>query len=266
MATQIHPTAIVEDGAELGVDVQIGPYSIVGSNVKIGDGCVLHSHVVVKGLTTLGPRNEIFPFASIGHRSQDKKYNGEDTTLQIGADNTIREYATLQPGTVQDLGTTIVGDRNLFMVGTHVAHDCVVGNDCVLANNATLAGHVTLEDNVILGGLCPVHQHVQIGRMSIIGGNTAVIRDLLPFSSSVGNRAEVVGLNLVGLRRKEFDRQLLKDLKVVYKEILLGVDGNVEERAQRMAQQFDWPEVQEIYEFVKKSSRGLASMRVEEDA
>ena len=186
MATQIHPTAVVEPGARLGEGVRIGAFSIVGPEVSLGDGCVLHGPVVVGGRTTIGPRTQIFPFASIGLQPQDLKYKGEPSTLEIGADNVIREHVTMNPGTEGGGMVTRIGDGCLFMVGVHIGHDCQVGNQVIMANNATLAGHVTVQDFAVLGGLSAVHQFARIGRFAMVGGVTGVERDVIPFGSVMG--------------------------------------------------------------------------------
>ena len=204
--TAIHPTAVIEDGAELGANVEVGPYSIVGAEVSLGDGVRLHSHVVVGGQTTIGPGTEIFPFASIGLAPQDLKYAGEKSTLTIGARVRIREHVTMNPGTEGGGLITSVGDDCLFMVGSHVAHDCIVGNNVILANNATIAGHVQVGDFAILGGLSAVHQFVRIGAHSMIGGMSGIEQDLIPYGSAMGERARLRGLNLVGIKRRDYSR------------------------------------------------------------
>ena len=185
--TKIHSTAVIADTVELGRDVCIGPYCCVDGNVVLGDNCHLDTHVVVTGNTTVGADTRIFPFASIGHISQDLKYDGEDVSLEIGTRNTIREHVTMNPGTDQGGGVTRIGDDNLFMVGVHVAHDCIVGNNVIMANNATLGGHVTVADYAILGGLVGVHQFARIGAHSFVGAGSLVTEDVIPFGVVSGN-------------------------------------------------------------------------------
>ena len=206
MAT-IHQTAIVHPKAKIGQNVKIGPYCIVGENVTLGDCVNLHSHVHIEGITCIGENTTIFPFAAIGFPPQDLKYNGEKSSVLIGKNNTIREHVTIHSGTKLGRMETVTGDSCLFMVGSHIAHDCIVGNNVVMANNATLAGHVVIEDNVIIGGLAAVHQFVRIGRYSIIGGVSAVVNDVIPYASVAGDRAKLLGVNTRGLRRTWFQQQ-----------------------------------------------------------
>ncbi|HET7409217.1 MAG TPA: acyl-ACP--UDP-N-acetylglucosamine O-acyltransferase [Paracoccaceae bacterium] len=246
----VHPTAIVEDGARLGADVRVGPYCIIGADVELGDGVDLIGHVVVSGHTRIGPGTRIWPFASIGHRPQDLKYAGETSYLEIGADNMIREHVTMSPGTTGGGLVTRVGDGGLFMVGAHVGHDCRIGSNVVMANNATLAGHVEIGDFAILGGLSAVHQHVRIGGHAIVGGMTGVDRDVIPFGSAVGNRAELGGLNAVGLRRRGFDHETVHMLREAYRAIFSG-DGSLAERAAAAARRWDGVgPVQEMAAFI----------------
>ena len=197
----IHKTAIIDKNAQISENVEIGPYSIIGPNVKILDNVKIQSHVNITGFTTIGKDNKIYPFASIGNDPQDMKYNEEKTELVIGDKNTIREYTTINPGTIQGGGITKVGSNNLIMIGSHIAHDCIIGNNIVIANNAAIAGHAEIQDHVILGGNCGVHQFTRIGKMAMIGGMTGVSRDVIPYGLSTGNRNILNGVNLVGLRR-----------------------------------------------------------------
>ncbi|PJN94377.1 acyl-[acyl-carrier-protein]--UDP-N-acetylglucosamine O-acyltransferase, partial [Amaricoccus sp. HAR-UPW-R2A-40] len=200
--TIIHPTAVVEPGARIGAGCRIGPYCVIGPDVMLAEGVILHSHVAIAGVTSIGAGTEIWPFASVGSAPQDLKYAGERTELIIGAKNRIREYATLNTGTVQGGGVTRIGDGNLLMMSIHVGHDCVIGNGVILVNNATLGGHVTIEDNVIVGGLSAVHQFCRLGRGAMIGGLTGVVADVIPYGMVVGERGHLGGLNLVGLKRR----------------------------------------------------------------
>jgi UDP-N-acetylglucosamine acyltransferase len=231
--TSIHSTAVIADTVELGRDVCIGPYCCVDGNVVLGDNCSLDTHVVVTGNTTVGADTRIFPFASIGHISQDLKYGGEDVSLEIGARNTIREHVTMNPGTDQGGGVTRVGDDNLFMVGVHVAHDCIVGNNVIMANNATLGGHVTVADYAILGGLVGVHQFARIGAHSFVGAGSLVTEDVIPFGMVSGNRAVLGGLNLVGLKRRNFERDEINALRAAFKDIFMTQNATFQTRVLR---------------------------------
>lgn len=226
----MHPTAIVEQGARIGDGVRIGPYCLVGPDVELGDGVELISHVAVAGHTRIGAGTRIWPFASIGHQPQDLKYEGEVSSLEIGAGNMIREQVTMNPGTAGGGRITRVGDRGLFMVGAHVGHDCQIGNGVVMANNATLAGHVEIGDHAILGGLSAVHQFVRIGQHAMVGGMTGVEKDVIPYGSVIGNRAELGGLNIVGLRRRGFDRDTIHALREAYRAVFWG-EGSLADRA-----------------------------------
>ncbi len=232
-SADIHPTAVIEPGATLGAGCRIGPYSVIGPRVTLGERVTLMSHVVLSGITRIGDDTEIYPFASIGSAPQDLKYAGEPTELVIGARNRIREHATMNPGTVGGGGVTRVGDDNLFMMSTHVAHDCQVGNRVIMANNATIAGHVVVEDGVILGGLAAVHQFVRLGRGAMIGGLAGVVADVIPFGSVVGERAHLAGLNLVGLKRAGVAREAIHGLRAAFAEIFAEAgEGNLTERVE----------------------------------
>lgn len=246
----IHPTAVIADGAQLGANVQVGPYCIVGSHVKLADNVILHSHVVIDGNTSIGEGTEIFPFASIGHRPQDKKFKGEHTQLMIGARNVIREHVTMNPGTEGGGSITKVGDDCLFMASSHVAHDCHVGNRVILANNATLAGHVSVGDNAIVGGLSAVHQFVRIGANAFIGGMSGVEKDVIPFGTVKGERASLDGLNLIGLKRSNMERTSIHAIRHVFKDLFYSTEGTLNERAERLRTQYSEPEVQMLLDFV----------------
>lgn len=262
MTNLIHPTAIIEPGAKIGKNVKIGPYCIVEKTVTLGDDIVLVSHVCVAGHTTIGARTEIYPFASIGHRPQDLKYNGENSTLEIGTDNMIREYVTIQPGTNGGGMITKVGNHCLFMATSHVAHDCTVGDHVILANNATLAGHVTVADYVIIGGLSAVHQFVRIGAHAMIGGMSGVEQDVIPYGVVVGERARLSGLNLIGLKRRGFSAAEINGLRHAYHEIFNdtaeGVPLTLMERVQKTAEGNTNPQVIQMIEFITgKSHRNI---------
>ncbi len=232
----IHETAIVAPEAKLGSDVKIGPYCVIGENVSLGDRVEIKSHVVVEGHTEIGEDTVIYPFASIGHAPQDLKYKGEDTKLVIGKRNRIREHVTMNPGTGEDKGETVIGDDCLFMMGAHVAHDCIVGNQVILANNATLAGHVHIGNYVILGGLSAVHQFVRIGDYAFIGGMSGVEHDVIPYGLVKGDRAYLAGLNYVGLERRGFDKDQITLLLKAFRELFKG-NGTLAERIAAVAQE-----------------------------
>ena len=249
-APQIHSTAIVEDGATLGAGVKIGPFCIVGPDVTLGDEVELISHVTVAGHTRIGARTRIWPFASVGHQPQDLKYAGEVSYLEIGEDNMIREHATLNPWTSGGGLHTRVGNKCLFMMGSHVGHDCLVGNGVILANNATLAGHVEIDDFVILGGLSAVQQFTRVGKHVMVGGMSGVENDVIPFGSVIGNRASLGGLNLIGLKRRGFDRQTIHSLREAYRALFFG-DGTLTERAAMVSEKFAGVEpVEEMTGFI----------------
>lgn len=213
----IHPTAIVEDGAQIGDGAEIGAYCRIGPRVSLGDGVVLHSHVVVAGSTSIGPRTIIHPFSSIGGPPQHLGYKGENTRLIIGAGNIIREHVTMNIGTVGGRGETRVGDNGFFMTASHVAHDCIIGDNVIMANNATLGGHVIIENAAFLGGLCAIHQFCRVGAFAFIGGCAAVPTDVIPYGSAIGNHASLAGLNIVGLKRRGVSRTAIHDLHAAYK-------------------------------------------------
>lgn len=237
MAVQIHPSSIIEPGAQLGADVSVGPFCVVGANVTLGDGVTLKSHVVVDGYTTIGAKTSIHPFASIGGKPQDLKYHGEESQLVIGSGNTIREYVTMHPGTEGGGMKTVVGDNSLFMVGVHVAHDCQVGHQVVMANHATLAGHVVVGDHALIGGLSAVHQFVRIGAYAVIGGMSGVESDVIPFGRVKGERAFLAGLNLTGLERNGFTKDQIKALQRAF-NLLFGDEGTMEQRLEIVATDF----------------------------
>ncbi len=236
MAT-IHPTAIVEDGARIGADVTIGPLCHIGPHVEIGDGSALHSHVVVAGRTKIGARARIYPFASLGHAPQDLKYRGEPSTLSIGEDCLIREGVTMNPGTEGGGMKTVVGDRCAFLANSHVGHDCTVGSNVILSNNVMLAGHVSIGDFVIMGGGAAVIQFARVGAHAFVGGLTGLEGDLIPFGMATGNRAHLAGLNLVGLRRRNFERDDINALRRAYR-LLFAEEGTLKERVDEVASEF----------------------------
>jgi UDP-N-acetylglucosamine acyltransferase len=231
-STFIHTSSVVDPKAKIGTGVSIGPFCVIGPHVVIGDNSKLHSHVVLDGHTVLGKNNTIFPFASVGTRPQDLKYHGEESTLEIGDNNMIREHVTINPGTEGGGMVTKIGNNCLFMMSAHVAHDCQIGNNVILANNATLAGHVTIGEHAILGGLSAVHQFVRIGAHAMIGGMSGVEYDVIPYGLVMGERARLAGLNLVGLERRGFAREDINALMKVFKELFYG-EGTFADRLAR---------------------------------
>ena len=252
--TDIHPTAIVADGVQLGEDIRIGPYCVIGHKVELGDGTELISHVSIAGRTQIGANTKVFPFASIGHQPQDLKYQGEPSWLVIGCNNIIREHVTMNPGTEGGGMETRVGNNCLFMVGAHVAHDCQIGDNAILVNNATLAGHVEIGEWAIVGGLSAVHQFVRIGKHAMIGGMTGVEQDVIPYGSVMGNRARLFGLNLVGLKRRDFSRDDIHEMRKAYR-LIFAEEGTMAERLEDVAEDFaDYKPVMEIVEFIQADS------------
>lgn len=254
----IHPTAIIDDAARIADTVTIGPYCCIGRGVELADGVKIVSHAVVAGRTRVGEGTTIYPFASIGHPPQDLKYRGEPSALVIGRNNVIREGVTMNPGTEGGGMVTRIGDGCLFMVGAHVAHDCVVGDGVILANNATLAGHVSVGEHVILGGLSAVHQFVRIGAHAMIGGMSGVENDVIPFGSVTGNRAHLAGLNIVGMKRRNFAREDIHALRNAYR-LLFGNSGTFAERIGEAERSFpDSQPVQAVVAFLRaESSRSI---------
>jgi len=254
----IHATAIVHPSARIDASVSIGPYSIVGEQVKIGAGTKIASHVVIERWTEIGRDNQIFQFASVGAGPQDLKYKGEETWLVIGDRNRIREFATLHRGTVDGGGRTVVGNDNLLMAYSHVAHDCEVHNRIVMANAATLAGHVEVEDNAILGGLVAVHQFCRVGCHAMISGGAMIAQDIPPYTIAQGDRAKTIGINLVGLKRRGFPEATIRGIKNAYK-LMFRSGLRMEEALERIDSEFGTiPEVQHFAAFIKGSQRGIA--------
>ena len=250
----IHPTAIISKSAEIDSSVEVGPYSIIHDNVKIDSNSVIESHVVIKNHTTIGKNNHIFSFAAIGGDPQDKKYNSEMTSLEIGDNNKIREYVTINPGTVGGGGKTVIGNNCLFMISSHVAHDCQVGNNVIIANNVPLGGHVIIEDNVVIGGNSAVQQFTRIGKMAMIGGMTGVLHDVIPYGLSTGNRNSLQGLNLIGLRRAKFENKDILGLSEAYKEIF--ATKNINENISKLNGSFkENPLVKDVIDFITKDKK-----------
>lgn len=253
--TKQHQTAVINQGAEIDDSVEIGPYCLIGENVKLGKNVVLHGHVVVDGHSFIGEGTEIYPFASIGKPPQDLKFGGEISTLEIGKNNIIREYVTMNPGTRGDNLKTVIGDDNLFMVGSHIAHDCVIGNHVIMANNATLGGHVHVGDYAVIGGLAGIHQFVRIGHHAVIGGMSGVENDVIPYGRVKGERAFLAGLNLIGLERQGFSKDDIKRLQKAY-NALFNDEGTLEERINAVADEFaENREVMELINFARQKTR-----------
>jgi len=253
----IHPTAIVDSSAIVADDVEIGPYSIIGPDVTIGAGCWIGPHVVIKGPTTLGKDNKIFQFASVGEDPQDLKYAGERTTLEIGDSNTIREFATINRGTVGGGGTTRIGNHNLFMAYIHVAHDCILSDHIIMANGASIAGHVEVGNYAILAGFACVHQFCLVGEHAFVGLNSVANRDVAPFTMAVGNYAEAKGINKNGLRRREFSEDAISALHRAYKA-LLRQHGERDKAIDAIKSDRDqFPEVARFIDFIEQSERGV---------
>jgi UDP-N-acetylglucosamine acyltransferase len=263
----IHPTAIVEKGADLADGVSVGPYCVVGEHVALSEGVKLLSHVVVAGITTIGPNTHIYPFASIGTQPQDLKYKGEASKLVIGANNIVREYVTMNPGTEGGGMLTEIGNNCLFMMSTHVAHDCRIGNHVVMANHATLGGHVSVGEWAILGGLSAVHQFVRIGPHSMVGGMSGVEQDVIPYGSVMGNRARLAGLNVIGLRRRGFSRADIAVLRKAYR-LLFAEEGTMAERLDDAVETYsDNKAVMDIVDFIRSdSTRSICQPRAEHGA
>lgn len=252
---EIHPTAIVEDGAKIGDGVRIGPYCTVGREVSLGERCELLSHVVLAGRTTIGPGTRIFPFASIGHQPQDLKYKGEPSTLTIGGNCVLREGVTMNPGTEGGGMETIVGDNCAFLAHSHVGHDCKVGDSVIFSNNVMLAGHCTVGNFAILGGGAAVIQHARVGAHSFLGGMSGLENDLIPYGMALGNRAYLSGLNIIGLQRRGFTREQIHSLRRAYR-LLFADEGTLMERVEDVAAEFgDNPIVQEIVAFIRAGGK-----------
>ena len=249
----IHKTAIIDSKAKLDKNIQVGPYCVIGPNVEIGEDTIIQSHVNISGNTKIGKGNKIYPFVSMND-PQDLKYNGELTNLVIGDNNKIREYVTINPGTVGGGGKTIIGNNCLFMISSHVAHDCYVGNNVIIANNVPLGGHAIIEDNVVIGGNSAVQQFTRIGKMAMIGGMTGVLHDVIPYGLSTGNRNSLQGLNLIGLRRAKFENRDILGLSEAYKEIF--ATKNITENISKLNGSFqENPLVKNVIDFITKDKK-----------
>ncbi len=249
----IDKTAIINKNAKVHSSVKIGPYTFIGPNVEIGENTEIQSHVSITGNIKIGKGNKIYPFVSIND-PQDLKYNGEETSLVIGDHNKIREYVTINPGTIGGGGKTVIGNNCLFMISSHIAHDCQVGNNVIIANNVPLGGHAVIEDNVVIGGNSAVQQFTRIGKMAMIGGMTGVLHDVIPYGLSTGNRNSLQGLNLIGLRRAKFENKDILGLSEAYKEIFAS--KNINENISKLNGSFkENPLVKEVIEFITKDKK-----------
>ena len=250
----IHQTSIIDKKAKISKTSKIGPYSIIGPNVEIGDNVEIHSHVNIVGNTIIGAETKIFPFASIGTQPQDLKYKDEKNSLVIGKNNIIREYVTINPGTQGGGKATKIGDNCLFMISSHIAHDCQIGNNVVIANNVPLGGHVTIEDSVIIGGNSAVQQFTRIGRLAMVGGMTGVLKDVIPFGLSFGNRNYLKGINLIGLRRNKYENKAIMELDKAYKEIFSS--KNLHENLRKINGEYKENDlVKEVIDFIEKDKK-----------
>ncbi len=252
---EIHKSAVVEDGASLG-DVEIGPHCVIHSDVEIGDGTVIENGVTVYPYTTIGENCRFFPSSSIGSIPQDLKFEGEKTVLEIGNDNIFREFCTVNRGTKEGGGKTEIGNDNYFMAYSHIAHDCIIGESTLFSNAATLAGHVNVMDHAIIGAFSGVHQFCRVGRYAFIGGYSVITQDALPFIKSVGNRAETYGVNSIGLKREGFSEEAVSSLKRAYK-LLCKKNLNTSQAVEKMKEQEDTSEVEELIDFIESSERGI---------
>ncbi len=254
---RIHATAVIAPGAVLAADVEVGPYCVIGPNVRIGAGSKLLSHVVIDGVTTIGARNVFAPFCSIGGAPQDKKYAGEPTLLDIGDDNTVREYVTIHTGTTQDGGRTRVGHRNWIMAYCHIAHDCTVGNDTILASNAQIAGHVTIEDWAILGGMVGVHQFCRVGAHAMVGAGIIVTQDVATYCLVGGTPPSTIGINSEGLKRRGFSPETITEIKRAYKTVFREQRTLDEAVAELAPKVHNTPELARFTDFIAAKGRGL---------
>ena len=256
MENSLHPTAVIDPAARLGAGVRIGPYCVVGAGVTLGDRCRLHGHVVLAGPAVIGADNEFYPFAAIGHRTQDLKYEGEPTFLEIGNGNTFREFVTVHRATAPG-GVTRIGSGGNFLSYSHIAHDCIVGDEVIFSNNGTLAGHVEVGDRAVIGGLTAVHQFCRIGRMAITGGCSKIVQDVPPFMMADGNPAHVRHINQIGLERAGTSVEAVRAIKDAFR-ILYRSDLNTAQALERLQTELGrWPEIRQMVEFVGASKRGI---------
>lgn len=256
--SNIHPTAIIDSKAQVADDVQIGPYSIIGPNVKLEKGVKIWSHVCIEGHTTIGENTQIYPFCIIGFPPPDLKYQGEESRLVIGKNNIIREHVTIHVGTAADRMETTIGNNNLLMANAHIAHDCVIEDNVIMANCATLGGHVRICEGAIIGGLAAIHQRVKIGAYAIVGGMSGVVGDLIPYGSAAGERARLIGLNVIGLKRKQFSNEQIINMNKAYKMLFEDQTDVFETRMKEVETQFGSdPYIMQIIEFMRSDTGRL---------
>jgi UDP-N-acetylglucosamine acyltransferase len=256
MNIQVHPSAVIDPDAEIGAGCEIGPYCVLGPGVVLGEGCWLQHHVSLNGPSRIGRGNQFFSFSSIGQRTQDLKYEGEPTYLEVGDENTFREFVTVNRGTSPG-AKTVIGSRNNFLAYCHIAHDCTVGDHVVFSNNGTLAGHVVVEDHVVLGGFTAVHQYCRIGRYAMTGGCSKIVQDLPCYMIADGNPARVRGINKTGLERHGFHAEAMRQIKEAYRILYRG-ESNVAQAIEQMREQMhDSPEIEHLIAFVTQSARGI---------
>jgi UDP-N-acetylglucosamine acyltransferase len=263
-AVDCHPTAVIHEGARLEDGVRVGPYCVIGENVELGRGTVVEASAVIDGFTKIGERCRIFPFSSIGLEPQDLKFKGEETALEIGDDNVFREFVTVHRGTALGGGRTAIGNGNLFMAYTHIAHDCIIGNSTIFGNAATLGGHVKVDDHATVSAYSGVHQFCRVGTFAFVGGYTVVTKDVLPFSKTVGNRACLYGANAIGLERRGFARERVDAIRSAFR-VIQQSNLNVSQAIDKLGECDTTEDVQTLIDFVKSSERGVIVKRGRED-
>ena len=259
-----HPTAVIHEGARLDDGVRVGPCSVIGERVEIGRDTVIQANAVIEGPTKIGERCRIFPFSSIGLEPQDLKFQGEDSTLEIGDDNVFREFVTVHRGTALGAGRTVIGNDNLFMAYTHIAHDCVIGNSTIFSNAAALGGHVSVEDHATVSAYSGIHQFCRVGKFAFVGAYTVVTKDVLPFSKTVGNRARLYGVNTIGLERRGFERERIEAIRGAFR-VIQQSNLNVSQAVEKLREFDDNEDVRTLVEFVRSSERGVVVRRGREE-
>ncbi len=258
MSNQIHPSASVESGAELSANVQVGANAFIGSQVTLGDGAIVHPNAVITGKTNIGSKTEVFPFATVGSKPQDLKFKGENAELWIGSNNQIREYSNISIGTEHGGMKTVIGDNNLFMVYTHVAHDCIIQNNCVIANAVQVAGHAEIGNHVVVGGVSGIHQFARIGDYAMIAAGSMVALDVTPFTTAFGNRAGPTGLNILGLKRAGFSSEDIRSIKTMYK-MVFNENNSLADALSKIDEIIEDSKVRQTFtSFIRASKRGLS--------
>lgn len=260
-----HPTAVIHDGARLDDGVRVGPYCVIGEKVELGRGTVVEANAVIDGFTKVGERCRFFPFSSIGLEPQDLKFKGEESTLEIGDDNVFREFVTVHRGTALGGGRTVIGNRNLFMAYTHIAHDCIVGDSTIFSNSSALGGHVIVDDFAIVSAYSGIHQFCRVGTHAFVGAYTVIAKDVLPFSKTVGNRARLYGVNAVGLERRGFNRERIEKIRAAFR-VIQQSNLNVSQAVERLADGAENEDVRTLIDFVRSSERGVIVKRGREDS